>query len=281
MRALVLVVLVAGCGGRDDGLEAWLRVDGAQFYRGPAPAASDGPAVSSFVVTSGLVAPGQTQKPLSGQVPASARAVVLYLDGDVGYSVITPGATDPQSLDQLDFSARLSFSPLLPEGKYTLVGRAVDAAGHFGPRAEAELETASTAPDGATLEITLSWDTQADLDLHVVTPSGVILWAKNINSAPPNAWQTGGILDVDSNANCQIDGRRRETARWSAPPPSGHYIARVDAFSLCGEVQADWTVSATLDGASLGRASGYARDSDTAFAHDAAAGVTALQFDVP
>jgi hypothetical protein len=284
MRRLACVALMAGCAGNPNGLEAWLRVDGATYVRGATPAAADGPAISSFVITSGRVVPGQKSKPLSGLVPRETRAIALFLDGDVGHWLITPGAVDPQGLDQLGFSARLSFSPLLPEGHFTLVGRAVDAAGRFGARAEADLQTASLPPDGARLEVALSWDTQADLDLHLAMPDGAIVWAKNVNSndptANPNGWPDGAILDFDSNANCQIDGLRRETARSTAPA-SGHYIARVDAFSLCGEAQADWTLTVTLDGTRLGTATGFLRDRDTAYPHDAAAGVTALAFDVP
>jgi uncharacterized protein YfaP (DUF2135 family) len=130
--------------------------------------------------------------------------------------------------------------------------------------------------------VTLSWDTQADLDLHLVLPTGTTVWAKNLNSVDPNQNPdptSGGILDYDSNGNCQIDGRRREVVYFNQPPPAGHYLARVDTFSLCGEAQANWTVE--VAGAASKKASGFSRDRDTAFAHDAAAGVTAIEFDVP
>ena len=64
-------------------------------------------------------------------------------------------------------------------------------------------------------------------------------------------------------------------------PPSGHYVARVDAFSLCGEFAARWTVEVFLRGQLLGRARGTAVDSDTRVAHDSGAGITALTFEVP
>src|SRR5262249_3084337 len=146
----------------------------------------------------------------------------------------------------------------------------------------AELTTDSTPPPDTTLSVTLAWDTEADLDLHLVTPSGTTIWAKNINSNDPSTnpdYTTGGILDFDSNSNCQIDGRRREMIYCPQPPPSGHYIARVDTFSLCGEIYANWTV--TVAGAASTMASGHSVDRDTAFPHVAMAGVTAVEFDVP
>ena len=138
--------------------------------------------------------------------------------------------------------------------------------------------------------VSLRWDTEADLDLHLVIPGGSEIWANKINSFDPpppgsggdsNAYQAGGILDFDSNSNCNIDGRRLENIYWTQTPPSGHYIARVDTFSLCAAAQADWVLDVTLDGKSLGHAAGTGRDSDAALPHGAMAGVTAFTFDVP
>lgn len=296
MRAIVPLLccalpLAAGCDGvqADTGLEALLRVANGQFFAGAPPAAIDGPPILAFNNTSNLIRAGQKSKPLSGVVPRGTGAVALFLDGDRGYWIIEPGAEDPTALSQLGFSASLSFSPRLAPGDYTLVGRAVDPAGHFGPPSTATL-TAMDTPLASTLVFTLRWQQEADLDLHVVEPDGVEIWAKKINSFPspkpgdppnPNGPLSGGILDFDSNSNCMIDGRREENVYFTVAPPPGHYIARVDAFSLCGEPQADWKLTATLMGAPLGAAHGTAHDSDTALPHVQGAGVTALELDVP
>jgi hypothetical protein len=282
---------LTGCSGSpsDPGLGSLLRVANAQYYAGVTPSAQDGPAILSFNNTSNLIRAGQLSKPLSGIVSRDTTAIALFLDGDAGYWIVEPGAEDPTALSQLGFSAKLSFSPSLAPGSYTLEGRAVNALGQFGPPSTATLSAMPQAPSG-TLVITLRWVQDADLDLHVVDPNGFEIWAKNINSAPPpvpgqpsdpNAWKSGGILDFDSNASCMIDGLNQEDVYWTVPPPSGHYLVRVDAFSLCGEAQADWTVQAVLNGAVVGAASGSAHDSDTAFPHVAGAGVLALEFDVP
>ena len=285
------VALIAGCARATDdpGLDALLRVACAQFYRGALPAASDGPAISSFMDASSIIRAGELGAPLSGVVTRDTTAVAIYLEGDPGYWIVTPGAEDATALGQLDFGARLSFSPLLPAGSYTLAGRASDGAGRFGPPTRNPLMTSDT-PVGGTLVVGLKWDSEADLDLHLLIPDGTEIWANKINSytppppgtpGDPNAFKSGGILDFDSNANCQIDGRRAENVYWTMAPPSGHYIARVDTYSLCGVPQANWQLAVTLDGASLGRASGAGRDSDAALTHGRGAGVTALEFDIP
>jgi len=91
-------------------------------------------------------------------------------------------------------------------------------------------------PPAGALVVSLEWDTEADLDLHVVTPDGVEIWAGNINSyqAPPPgtpvdpaAWQAGGILDLDSNAGCVIDGRQ---IWWDVRP---HILYPTLEYRIC------------------------------------------------
>ena len=298
MRAsLVVLALLAplaplgGCSRvtDDPGLDALMRVASAQFYRGAMPPASAGPAMSAFQTNSSIIRAGELSAGLSGSVPRDATAVAITLQGDPGYWLITPGAVDATQLGTLTFSARLSFAPTLPSGAFTIIGRAVDAHGHFGPTSTVTLTTAGAATTD-TLLVSLRWDTEADLDLHLVIPDGSEIWANKINSfnppppgsgGDPNGYQAGGILDFDSNANCNIDGRRLENIYWTQPPPSGHYIARVDTFSLCAATQADWQLDVTLGGKSLGHVSGTGRDSDAALPHGAMSGVTAITFDVP
>jgi hypothetical protein len=147
------------------------------------------------------------------------------------------------------------------------------------------------------LVISLSWDTEADLDLHVLTPSPtaggkpVELWSRNRTTLLPRSpldggpytdeeLATAGILDFDSNSQCAIDGLRVETASWQVPPPPGHYVVRVDTFSMCGQAAARWTMTVTLDGAPIGIYAGVSTDSDTRYPHMAGAGLDVLEFDL-
>jgi hypothetical protein len=189
----------------------------------------------------------------------------------------------------LTLAALADFSPELPLGDFTLVAYAVDAMGRTGGAETLPLQAVPAPAPMGQLVVALRWDTESDLDLHVVDAHGVEIWARNINSyqpppggAPdPNAWMQGGILDRDSNANCVIDGARAEDVIWTQTPPSGHYLVRVDTFSLCGESAARWTVEVTLRGAVLARAHGQSGDADTRGPHDRGAGLRALEFDVP
>jgi hypothetical protein len=90
-----------------------------------------------------------------------------------------------------------------------------------------------------------------------------------------------GVLDFDSNEDCQIDGRDLENVVWTGQPPAGHYIVRVDAFSLCGQMSAAWHAIAYTPQATLGEASGVLTGAATRGAPTAGAGLTAFEFDYP
>jgi hypothetical protein len=294
--ALALAIAAAlGCRATADadiGLGAQLRVEGAQFVAGDIDMAApgDGPAVVSVFNSLTAVQPGEREKPLTGTLAASATAVALGLRGDRGYWIVVAG---PPSLDAPDlptFMATLSFAPTLPLGPLTLVARAVDPQGRFGAPATVPLASAALPPPAGTLVVSLSWDTEADLDLHVVIPGGVEVWARNINSyrlPPPGtpvdaaAWRDGGILDFDSNAGCVIDGRRQENVVWQSPPPAGSYLVRVDTASLCGAAAARWTVGVLRDGTTIGAAAGESLPGDARFSKGPGSGIQALAFDVP
>jgi hypothetical protein len=292
--ALVALACLAGCQAvrADTGLEAGMRVANAQFVSGDLEAAtpSGGPAVVSVFNSLTTVQPGEIEKPLSGTLDTTATAVALGLRGDRGYWIVVAGPPTLDAPNQPTFAATLSFSPTLALGNLTLVARAVDAEGHFGAPSTVPLVSAPPAPPSGTLVVSLRWDTESDLDLHVVIPDGIEIWAGNINSyqVPPpgtpvdaSAWQQGGILDFDSNANCVIDGRRAENVVWQAPPPAGTYLVRVDTASLCGTPAARWNVQVLLAGTVIAASQGESLPSDTRFSKGPGSGVLALTFDVP
>jgi hypothetical protein len=275
--ALVLLAL-AGCGGvpADRGLSAEMMVSAAQFSTGPMPAAGGGPAVVSLDVSSNAVRAGEIEAPLSGALGPAATAAAIGLRGDTGYWIVPAALPDVSAPAYPTFAVSLSFSASLAPGAYDLVVQAADAQNRFGPPQTATL-TASAAPAPAgAMVVSLRWDTEADLDLHVVDPLGNIVWKGDVSPAG-----SGALLDFDSNAGCDIDGRRQEDVIWKDPPPSGRYQVLVDTFSLCAETFADWTVEARLGGQIVGRAAGESVETDTEVVHDRGAGVLALEIDVP
>ncbi|WP_394822524.1 hypothetical protein [Pendulispora albinea] len=290
---VAVAVAAAGCETTeaDSGRDARLQVAGAQFYRGAMPEGEQGgPAVLAVSLRTNAIRAGTRDKPCNGALAREATAAAIALSGDLGYWIVPAGAPTAETPDLASFQATLAFAPNLADGTYQLMVRAVDGAGRFGLPMSRALSTVSTdeAVRNAELAISLRWDTEVDLDLHVVDPRGVEIWKRNINSyerpAPgepidPEGWKTGGILDFDSNAACVIDGRRRENVFWKSAPPEGHYVVRVDAFSLCSESTARFHVDVLRRGVSIGSAEGMSTEVDARYPHDRGAGVLALEFD--
>jgi len=88
------------------------------------------------------------------------------------------------------------------------------------------------------LSVTLMWDTQDDLDLHVALPSG----HGEISVERPAA--AGGMLDVDGNLCMQVHGKNLENVFWpeveptrSRHPPIGDYIVWIKVY----DKQESWT----------------------------------------
>lgn len=293
-----LLLSAVGCGGANPslGLEANLRVAGAQFVSGALTLdeGAAGPAVHTIDSANNRLYPGVQNKTISGTVDQHGAAVVMGLAEDVGHWIVPVSGEDQMSPPDLTFSARGSFSPTLSPGPHDLIFRAVGLDGAVGPSKIETLTLVPTPVDGS-LVISLEWDGPADLDLHVVAPAtggpgNVEVWSKKRNSLAARSVADGpytsaeiaaaGTLDFDSNSGCVFDGRDNENVSWTQQPPSGHYLARVDASSLCGAAAARWWLTVSYQGAVQARAFGQLGDVATWNSHAAGAGLTVWENDI-
>ena len=289
--AVVALALVAGCSGpsADPGRDAASRIPDGQFVVGELPRPAGGPSVTNASTVRSVLTRGRATS-VNGLVPVGTASVLIGVGGDRGYWVINPGARDPIDNGQLSFQAGVQVSPLVAGSSLDLHFAAVALDGRVGPPFVVKLAIEDRPLPAGELVVSLDWATEADLDLHVVDPNGVEIWAKNQNSwarpAPPEvpdptAWMSGGLLDFDSNAQCTVDGRRQENAVWKSTPPSGTYTVRVDAFSLCGETAAPFRVRVLTPTGALADVRGQLGPSDTRFSHGAGAGVLTTTFTLP
>lgn len=291
LLAFALALAAAACGASvkdDPGADAYMRVPGATFVRGAMPdGVAGGPPASSIVLVNAIIHPDSVDYPIAGALGTGSTAAALGLAGDSGYWIVPAGLPNVSTPDDPSFAATATFSAGVVPGTYSLVVRGVDAAGRFGAPGTQTLtaQASPSAPQGAFV-ITLAWDTESDLDLHVVDALGDEIFHGAMSDQPPPfaaPQEAGsyGFLDWDSNANCVIDGKRQESVIRPAAPPPGTYTVRVDAASLCGQSIARWTVGAVLNGQTIGQAQGVAVDASTRGPHGLGAGVTALVLDVP
>jgi hypothetical protein len=70
------------------------------------------------------------------------------------------------------------------------------------------------------LQISLSWDTATDQDLHVTDPSGKLIYWRSTSSS------TGGQLDRDD-----VDGYGPENIFWTENAPDGSYKVQVHDYT--------------------------------------------------
>jgi hypothetical protein len=271
----------------DRGTDAYMQVSGARFVRGPMPSESPpAPAVAAVTLVNNDIWPGMQNDPVTGALAPTATAAAIGLQGDVGYWIVAAGVPNVATPNNPSFAVSADFSLGIVPGTYTLVVRAVDLSGAFGaPSTQVLTEEDSplTPPAKGALVVTLTWDTEANLALHVVDPSGTEIYWGNPSSQPPFSFTqvdggSYGYIDYDSNGNCVIDGLRREDAVWPSAPPPGTYVVRVDAPSLCAAADAYWTVKVLVGGNVVAEASGLALPAATIGDHGKGSGVLALQF---
>jgi hypothetical protein len=104
---------------------------------------------------------------------------------------------------------------------------------------------------GGGVQVTIGWDTGADIDLYVIDPSGETLYYNEQHRSS----SIGGRLDHDARGDCRREQQnpRIENAYWPAPAPSGTYQLELHYFGPCGDVsQTHVTISVAALGKPLG-----------------------------
>ena len=266
--ALGCAALLAGC---DEGVPLTraayepVQVEGGQFFPGPIPADSGGPKlVPPINSQNNVISPGQAGKRLTGDVSKGATSIAVRLEETgTGYWILPVGDPDPQTESDLTWEADCDFSTNLRPGPlplsqdhphYHLQLAAADATGAFGPVSALGLYVLSPTPAGDVV-ISLTWDSAADLDLHLITPGGAEVSAKSPTSAtapiadPTMIPADVGVLDRDANGQCVQAGLRQEDVVFQGRPPAGEYAVRVDMFSSCGAPAADFVLTVRVSGA--------------------------------
>jgi hypothetical protein len=85
-----------------------------------------------------------------------------------------------------------------------------------------------------TLQVSLTFNNDKDIDLHLIEPHGALFSEKHIGFNNRES-ANGGELDLDSNAACDIDGVNNENITYSAEDyiEPGKYTVYVDMYQNC------------------------------------------------
>ena len=272
MRRLPLALLcaLAACGGEPapSGLGEPLRVRRAQFRVGALPGApeADGgvpdgaPALTALESASAVLHLRQPGKVFSGRTnPRGATVGVRFPALGTGWWQLDVGGPDPTFDNDYTWTLQADFGDDLPTGLQTLRFVAIDPAGNAGPQRDYRVCVVPDVPDNLNAcdptiappdtVISLAWDDDVDLDLVVVTPDGRTVDARHPTTAAPiggSVPRDAGALDRNSNANCALDGIRRENLVFQGAPSPGVYRLYVNLFSACGRAATRFRVTTHL-----------------------------------
>ena len=255
LAVLPLLVMLAGCDGNGTdspvspsvlpslsvqdlissvdamGVQAAVRSGQAPSPGGGPPITVSGNAtvVNGGTLSASITAPAPFQT-LYMYVAAQTTGLVTSASGGVdGYYELRLPSPRP------DATLVLAVAQDIPLSDLGLMFAVADPSGVVGPYSR--LSTTVTTVGTGDVQVTLSWDADSDVDLHVIDPAGEeIFYAHRLSAS-------GGELDLDSNADCDIDGVRNENITWPVGrAPRGTYTVRVDYWSSCNVASTNYTV---------------------------------------
>jgi hypothetical protein len=263
---MLLGLLAIGCGGErlTDGATEPLRIEGAQFFPGELPGSrplnleevragkqpqkpfSTTPEIAGRVLSSGEASLG-----ISGTASQDSYAVALKLDKlGSGYWVLPVGSPDPFNNNDLAWSARVDLGDI-PPGLQQLRVAALNEENRAGTQRSLELCIRSPIPDNLNaceptiepprLVANLEWESSADLDLAVLTPSGEVINYAHVNDTKET--DAPGEFSGDGGSGCIPSGMRRESIVWQAKPGKGIYYIYVNLHDACQDSATPFQVS--------------------------------------
>jgi hypothetical protein len=201
-----------------------------QLSSGPPPPPGTGPSVS---------VPGNAQTITGGSsaldMVASGpfRTVAVFVDGVDGHYLV------PLPDDVTTARAIITIGGLPPVLDFDVLFAVAGADDIFGPYPGLSVNAIEAA--GGDIQVSVTWDTPADVDLHVVEPGGAEIYYGSTMSG------SGGELDIDANAACSVSSLTQENVGWApGTAPSGTYIVRVDYWDSCGALETDYIVTVSL-----------------------------------
>jgi len=168
-----------------------------------------------------FISGGSTQVPLQSNNPFVT--VFVAADSEGYFQIDLPAAVTTADLI-------ITFSTIQLEGELADIGIQVGSA--VGDISGAQqLSVSSLVVGTGDLQVSVSWNTRADVDLYLQEPNGELIYFVNSSS------EAGGVLDLDSNVGCPENGPQNENITYeNVVPPAGQYLVSLDLFSTCSVV---------------------------------------------
>ena len=232
----------------------------------PAPNANDLD-ILGLTGNSTILAGGSN--PITVVTPDNATGVIIGVQGHKGLFSVpvgaqTQGLPSSSSASNNTTGIQLLIGREVREG-FTISFAAQNSRGETG--AYRELEVNYLEAGTGKLHISLSWDQENDVDLHVIEPNGEHIYYGNRQST------NGGELDLDSNPACYIDGIKNENIFYEDDPEViveyGEYEVLVDLYAACDITEpTTYIISAYYGGALIATTEGQNSHTGTLMPED-------------
>ncbi len=245
---LLLVLLGPGCGGdlpfvKKDEVKGYFTVQGASFVDGKFPAGkSSGPAITTIGGNAYVLPGGSSQ--LNVGSSDSPSHILVGVSGKSGYYKSSYGNSTIVVIV-------IFIEPGITETTFEILVALQGSDGTVGTHRT--LPVTLVEAGTGRLQVSLSWDKPVDLDLYLVEPNGTTIYYGSTSSS------SGGELDVDSNAACNIDNINNENITYpqTAVLQTGLYIVRVNLYAVCSVTQQiNFVTTARLNGAFVNTVAG-------------------------
>lgn len=241
--AMLVAALVSACKGEMSqpqisiaALVGSISVDGQQasvtLERGTPPAENAAPVVDA-VVPAAAINGGTFEVKVSSATAFSH--IILTIPGLPDWYHITLAAPDTTA------KVLVTLDPGAPAGSMELAVAGGVNTTETGPYVTKNVSVIRVG--SGDVQVSVAWNSAADVDLHVVDPAGEEVYWSNRTSA------SGGELDLDSNAACNTDQPRNENVVWPVgEAPDGEYTVRLDYWDACGAAQTDFVITVWVKG---------------------------------
>lgn len=229
--------------------KSYFTVDKGTYLSDAFPTAStsaNAPSITNLYGNASILQGGSN--PISVETSSNIKEVLVGVKDVAGYYAVP--ASPMKSTDVTNLLI-LFFSQELEKDSFIIVIALRDNNGQVSAH---ETITVSKITAGTgTLQVSCSWNKENDVDLHLIEPNGVEIYYGNSES------ENGGILDVDSNAGCDIDNINNENITYSSDAivEGGTYTVTMDLWSNCQvEEITNYTVTAIYKGTVIAASSG-------------------------
>lgn len=234
---------INACSSDDDGNEMDATIDNlfdvqdAELQNRNFPTSTTDASLEIININTNVIPGGTSYATIRTSTPA--QKLLIGAENEFGFYELPVN-------NESDQSFILKINQLNQEDNFSVRLAYLDVDNQISQSIIAELNVMSVGT--GTLQVSLSFDNDKDVDLHLIEPNGDHIYYGSMMST------NGGELDLDSNPACSIDGINNENITYSeeAQLDAGTYYVYVDMFSNCDpSIATNYVASVYLNGVEI------------------------------